>query len=66
MRIDAESVITDNKEVHIEAQYGFDGKIKDVELPTWRCKKCNIDNKGVICSECKTWYNQADPDCELK
>jgi len=33
---------------------------------TWICKVCKLDNKGVICSECKKMYNPADPDCELK
>jgi len=33
---------------------------------TWICKKCKLDNNGVICSECKRMYNSADPYCELK
>ena len=32
----------------------------------WICKKCDLDNNGVICGECKKMYNQADPDCTLK
>lgn len=32
----------------------------------WICKVCDLNNMGVICSECKKMYNPADPDCELK
>lgn len=32
----------------------------------WICKKCKLDNNGVICSECKRMFNPADPYCELK
>ncbi len=32
----------------------------------WICKKCNLDNNGVICSECKRMFNTADPYCEFK
>ena len=41
----------------------IDGKIKG---KPWICKKCDLDNNGVICSECKRMYNPADPYCELK
>jgi hypothetical protein len=38
----------------------------EVKLPIWHCKECNLDNQGVICGECKMWYNQTDPNCRLK
>ena len=37
-----------------------------IQLKTWVCKVCSLDNQGVICNECKKMYNQADPDCFLK
>jgi len=37
-----------------------------IKLKTWVCKVCELDNLGVICSECKKMYNHADPDCFLK
>jgi len=39
---------------------------KPIQLKTWVCKVCVLDNLGVICSECKKMYNHADPDCFLK
>ena len=39
---------------------------KPIQLKTWVCKVCELDNLGVICSECKKMYNQVDPDCFLK
>ncbi len=39
---------------------------KPIQLKTWVCKTCEIDNQGVICSNCKNMYNQADPNCFLK
>lgn len=33
---------------------------------TWICKKCELDNNGVICSECKRMFNPADPMCDFK
>ena len=32
----------------------------------WICKKCELDNNGVICSECKRMFNPADPMCDFK
>ncbi len=37
-----------------------------VKGKTWICKKCKLDNNGVICSECKRWWNPADPMCDFK
>lgn len=37
-----------------------------IKLKTWHCKICKLDNQGVICSECKKWWNPADPDCYIK
>jgi len=37
-----------------------------IQLKTWVCKVCSIDNQGVICSGCCKMYNHADPDCFLK
>ena len=39
---------------------------KPIQLKTWVCKVCSINNQGVICSECCKMYNQVDPDCFLK
>jgi len=32
----------------------------------WICKKCELDNNGVICSECKRMFNPADSMCDFK
>lgn len=37
-----------------------------IQLKTWVCKACSLDNQGVICGECKRMYNRADPECFLK
>ncbi len=39
---------------------------RPIQLKTWVCKLCSLDNQGVICSNCKRVYNQADPECFLK
>ena len=39
---------------------------KPIQLKTWVCKVCSLDNQGVICENCKKMYNHVDPDCFLK
>jgi len=39
---------------------------KPIQLKTWVCKVCSLDNQGTICENCKKMYNHADPDCFLK
>ena len=39
---------------------------KSIQLKTWVCKVCELDNQVVICANCKKMYNRADPDCFLK
>jgi len=76
IKLGADAVIyTSTKEEefkHVDFAMGFDASVMPIELHpkmigrAWICKACNLDNMGVICSECKKMYNPADPDCELK
>ena len=65
-------IITDEEEYHHIEGKSLDMLVLDesehpiIKGRDWICKACKLDNKGVICSECKKMYNPADPNCELK